>query len=150
MPNSWQLTIDCADPVPMTAFWAFALGYVSEPPPEGHPTWLAYWRHIGVPEEELVGHGGGSDSLVDPTGAGPRIWFQIVPEAKSGKNRLHLDLRASGGRSVPLPERRAQVEGRVAELIAAGANRLRTLDTAGVDHYAVTLTDPEGNEFCVN
>ena len=87
---------------------------------------------------------------MDPAGVLPRIWFQIVPEPKTVKNRLHVDVRASGGRSVPLPERRAQIEARVVELVAAGATRLRTLETEGLDHYGVTLTDPEGNEFCVH
>ena len=150
MAGTWQLTFDCANPTLMTTFWAFALGYESEPPPESFPTWLAYWRHIGVPEDELDEHDEGSDSLVDPAGVGPRIWFQIVPEPKTVKNRLHVDVRASGGRSVPLPERRAQIEARVAELVGAGATRVRTLETEGLDHYGVTLTDPEGNEFCVN
>jgi hypothetical protein len=73
-----------------------------------------------------------------------------VPEPKSVKNRLHLDLRASGGRADPLTVRRAAVDARADELVALGATRLRVLSTDGLDHYGVTLHDPEGNEFCIN
>lgn len=48
-----QLTIDCSDPQRMVAFWAEALGYAPEPPPDGHATWRAYWVSAGVPEAEL-------------------------------------------------------------------------------------------------
>ncbi len=133
----------------MTAFWSRALGYRLEDPPEGFADWLTYWRHIGVPEEELTA-GSGPDSLVDPAGVGPRIWFQIVPEAKTLKNRLHLDLEAGGGRTVPLAERTSRVDARVVELLALGATLMRVLSTDGMDHYGVVMADPEGNEFCVH
>lgn len=146
-----QLTIDCADPRRLVPFWAAALRYVPEPPPEGHATWTAYWRAIGVPEEELKdGAGELPESIVDPKGAGPRVWFQAVPEPKTVKNRLHLDLKVGGGRTVPLAVRRARVDGEVTRLTALGASVLRTMDEPdGMDYYAVVLQDPEGNEFCV-
>ncbi len=145
-PVPFQVTVDCADPARLTRFWAFALGYVVPPPPDGAADWSAYWRSIGVPEDELDD---GDDRLVDPTGRGPAIWFQRVPEPKRAKNRLHLDLDVGGGRSVPRGLRRDRVEARTAELLGAGARRLRTLDAPGVDSYAVVLADPEGNEFCL-
>ncbi len=144
---TFQITVDCADPDRLARFWAAALGYEPEPPPDGYDDWDAYWREVGVAEDEL---GGGVDRIVDPTGAGPRIWFQLVPEPKVVKNRWHLDIRASGGRATPLDERRAAIDARVDELVALGATRLRVLSTEGLDHYGVTLHDPEGNEFCVN
>ncbi|MFJ6410038.1 VOC family protein [Streptomyces hydrogenans] len=146
-----QLTVDCADPRRLVPFWAEALRYVPEPPPEGHASWRAYWAAIGVPEEEL-GDGAGDlpESLVDPAGVGPRVWFQQVPEPKTGKNRLHLDLKVGGGRAVPLAVRRARVDGEVARLTALGATVLYAMDEPdGMDSYAVVLQDPEGNEFCV-
>ncbi|WP_432017285.1 VOC family protein [Streptomyces hydrogenans] len=146
-----QLTVDCADPRRLVPFWAEALRYVPEPPPEGHASWRAYWAAIGVPEEEL-GDGAGDlpESLVDPAGVGPRVWFQQVPEPKTGKNRLHLDLKVGGGRAVPLAVRRARVDGEVARLTAIGATVLYAMDEPdGMDYYAVVLQDPEGNEFCV-
>ncbi|GAA3050808.1 VOC family protein [Streptomyces roseofulvus] len=146
-----QLTIDCADPGRLVPFWAEALRYVPEPPPQGYASWRAYWAASGVPEEEL-GDGAGDlpESLVDPAGAGPRVWFQQVPEPKTVKNRVHLDLKVGGGRGVPLAVRRARVDGEVARLTALGATVLRTMDEPhGMDYYAVVLQDPEGNEFCV-
>ncbi|MEU6932639.1 VOC family protein [Streptomyces sp. NPDC046385] len=146
-----QLTIDCADPRRLVVFWAEALRYVPEPPPEGHPSWQAYWRAIGVPEDELTdGAGELPESIVDPKGVGPRVWFQAVPEPKTAKNRLHLDLKVGGGRTVPLARRRERVDAEVARLTALGASILYTMDEPdGMAYYAVVLRDPEGNEFCV-
>jgi len=120
---------------------------VLEPAPDGYEGWDAYWRAVGVPEDEL---GQGEDCIVDPTGAGPRIWFQEVPEPKTMKNRIHLDVRASRGRRDPLNRRRTDIDARAEELIALGATRVRILSTEGLDHYGVVMQDPEGNEFCVN
>jgi catechol 2,3-dioxygenase-like lactoylglutathione lyase family enzyme len=151
---TWQLTIDCADPAAMVRFWAPVLGYVVQPPPAGHTTWNDYYLSLGVPAEELDLTADGSDRLADPSGAGPTIWFQPVPEAKQGKNRLHFDvyLPAGGRRSGELAD---EIERRVAELEAAGAGVLRRYpadfpeaDVPG--HYAVMMSDPDGNEFCVS
>jgi hypothetical protein len=62
---------------------------------------------------------------------------------------VHLDLKISGGRAVPLPERRARIEAEATRLEALGATRLRVLSADGLDHYGVVMQDPEGNEFCV-
>ena len=145
--TSFQIVVDCANPDPLARFWAAALGYVLEPAPDGYDGWDAYWRAVGVPEDEL---GQGEDCIVDPTGAGPRIWFQEVPEPKTMKNRIHLDVRASRGRRDPLNRRRTDIDARAEELIALGATRVRILSTEGLDHYGVAMQDPEGNEFCVN
>jgi catechol 2,3-dioxygenase-like lactoylglutathione lyase family enzyme len=150
MGTTLQITIDCADPSRLVRFWSTALGYRAEPPPAGFPTWNAYYRSIGVAEDELDPDGDGSDRLVDPAGLGPRIWFQVVPEPKTVKNRLHLDLGVSGGRGVPLPTRRARVDAEVDRLVAAGATRVGRVPAEGVDHYGVVMRDPEGNEFCVH
>ena len=91
----YQLVIDCTAADPLARFWAEALRYVVEPPPAGFDSWDDYYRSLGVPEDEL---GMGVDSIVDPKGEGPRIWFQVVPEKKSIKNRFHIDVRASAGR----------------------------------------------------
>lgn len=147
MAARFQLVIDCADPEPLARFWAAALGYELERPPEGFADWDAYWRDVGLPEEEL---GLGADRIVDPEGHGPRIWFQVVPERKSVKNRLHLDIAAGGGRAVPIETRRQRVDAEAARLVALGAERVRALEDEGVDHYAVAMRDPEGNEFDVN
>jgi len=144
-----QIAIDCAEPQRLVPFWCEALGYVVEPPPENFPSWNDYWRHVGVPDDELPTDTDAADSIVDPNGVGPRVWFQVVPESKSVKNRVHLDLKVSGGRTVPLPERRERIEAEAARLEALGASRLRVLAADGLDHYGVVMQDPEGNEFCV-
>ncbi|SDK53935.1 hypothetical protein SAMN05216298_0463 [Glycomyces sambucus] len=145
-----QLVIDCADPQRMVAFWAPALNYVPEPPPAGHATWRAYWTAIGVPAEELPpGSGDLPESIVDPTERGPRVWFQQVPEPKTGKNRWHFDLKVGGGRDVPVAVRAERVDATVQRLVAAGATLLRVNDQPDTGHYAAALLDPEGNEFDV-
>jgi hypothetical protein len=145
----FQLVIDCADPNRLAGFWREALGYVTEPVPDGFANWKDYWVSRGVPEDE-AGEEDWEDSIIDPEGHGPRIWFQQVPEVKTIKNRLHLDIAASGGRAVPLETRKVRVREKVDRLVALGATVTRTHDTPGLDHYAITLGDPEGNEFCVN
>jgi len=147
MAVPFQLVIDCTDPEPLARFWAEALGYVPEPPPEGFATWDAFYRDLGVPEEEL---GVGVDSIVDPDGRGPRIWFQVVPDRKAVKNRLHIDIGASGGRALPLEERTRNVDAEAARLAALGATFVAVIDSEGLDHYAVAMRDPEGNEFDIN
>ena len=151
MVTTWQLTIDCADPQRLVTFWCEALGYVPEPAPEGWDSWLAYWRSLGIPEEDLEGAEEGSGAIVDPTGRFPRIWFQPVPEGKAGKNRLHLDVNLTGGQLVmpDLDQRRALVEAEVERLVGLGASIAYRNAPEGANYHAVTLLDPEGNEFCV-
>jgi Glyoxalase-like domain len=56
----------------------------------------------------------------------------------------------SGGRHVPMAVRRQRVTGRAERLADAGATRLRVLEQDGMDHFAIVMQDPEGNEFCVH
>ncbi|GHJ47706.1 glyoxalase [Catellatospora sp. TT07R-123] len=144
----FQLTIDCAEPDRLVPFWAAALGYRAQDPPAGHASWRDFYLSVGVPAEEL-GDSDCVDRLVDPTGAGPAIWFQIVPERKTLKNRLHLDVMVGGGRSVPVAVRRERVDAKVAELMRLGATELHRNDDDANGQYGITLADPEGNEFCV-
>lgn len=77
----------------------------------------------------------------------PRIYFQRVPEGKTAKNRLHLDLNV-GGRDVPLETRKQLVNAEVARLKALGATDERgAMEREG--EYWVRMNDPEGNEFCI-
>jgi hypothetical protein len=147
MAVSSQLVIACADPEPHARFWAAALGHELEPPPDGCPSWDEYWRDVGVPEDEL---GIGADCIIDPAGRGPRIWFQVVPERKAAKNRLHLDIGVSGGRAGPIQTRRQRVDAEAARLAGLGAVLVGVLSTEGLDHYGVAMKDPEGNEFDIN
>lgn len=149
MATPIQLVIDCHDATAQARFWATALHYELADPPGGHASWHAFYRSIGVPEEELTGPDE-ADRIVDPDGVGPRFWFQEVPERKTVKNRLHLDLGIGGDRDVPRAARKERVDAEVARLLEAGATVAWTHDDPGVDHYAVTMRDPEGNEFCVH
>jgi len=147
MASRFQLVIDCTDPEPLVHFWAAALGYVLEPPPDGFASWDAYRRDLGVPEDEL---GGGADRIVDPDGKAPPIWFQMVPERKAIKNRWHIDLGVGGARRVPIETRRQRIDAEAARLAGLGAVLVGAHDTEGLDHYAVAMRDPEGNEFDIN
>ena len=147
MPVRFQLVIDCADPDRLARFWAAALGYVLAPVPAGFDSWNDFYRDLGVPEKELVD---GADRISDPDGHGPEIWFHAVPEAKAGKNRLHLDIHAGGGWNVPVGTRKQRVDAEATRLAALGATIFGALSEEGLDHYAVGMKDPEGNEFDIN
>jgi Glyoxalase-like domain len=143
MPLSFQVTIDCADPAALAEFWAAALGYVLDPPPQGFASWPEALKAWDVPESEW----GSASAVVDPTGVGPRVFFQRVPEAKVVKNRVHLDVRASGGPGTPMDARRADVAAATDRLADLGATRHAAMEELG--SYWIVMTDPEGNEFCV-
>lgn len=149
VPVHWKLVIDAADPHAQADFWSAALGYTVEDnsalieqllgmgalPAEatldfhGRPAFrdLIAVRHPDDPYDTERG-----------TGLGRRILFQRVPEPKTGKNRLHLDLHPGEGRQADEVER----------LGALGANILR--DVKEPSGAWVVMADPEGNEFCVH
>ena len=147
MPVRFQLVIDCADPDLLARFWAAALGYELAAVPSGFATWNDFYRDLGVPEEELVD---GADRISDPEGHGPSIWFHVVPDAKAVKNRMHIDIHASGERTDPIATRRKRVDAEATRLAGLGATITGALDEEGLDHYAMGMTDPEGNEFDIN
>jgi hypothetical protein len=139
-----QVTFDAADPQALAAFWGETLGYVEQPPPEGFDGWEAWAEANGMPREDWDKY----DARVDPDGAGPRLYFQRVPEPKTAKNRVHLDLAVGGGRGTPPEELRRNIAAAVERAVAAGATKVREVDER--DEYWVVLQDPEGNEFCMH
>jgi hypothetical protein len=143
MGVSFQLTFDANDPARLAEFWALALGYVMQPPPEGFADWDEWARAMGIPEENWDD----ARALVDPEEVGPRIFIQKVPEGKTAKNRLHLDINAGGPRDTPPDERKARVAETVRRLLAAGATEVGPMEQR--DEYWVVMQDPEGNEFCI-
>ncbi|MFQ6173334.1 VOC family protein [Oryzobacter sp. R7] len=139
-----QVVIDAADPGALAQFWAAVLaprGYAVRAPPGDFPDWPAFLRAQGVPEERF------NDASALEAPGQPRIFFQRVPEPRTGKNRVHIDLLGGGGPSVALEEQRRRVAAEVARLEALGATRVDEHTELGT-HW-VTMRDPEGNEFCV-
>jgi len=126
MAVMWTLGCDASDPHTIARFWALALGYISEP---------------GYDEP----HGA---SIIDPEGKGPAIGFLRVPEGKTSKNRMHIDIRVAGDPPWNMPERTVAIRSKVDQLVGAGATRVRDeLYDGALGH--VVMLDPEGNEFCV-
>jgi hypothetical protein len=128
-----QITVDARDPRRLAAFWAVALGYVLQPP---QPGYLIRTANSADAYEQYT-------AIIDPTGAGPRLLFQRVPEPKTIKNRVHLDVNAGHGAG----DRQAAVRRHVAHLQAAGATVLHERDEP--TGWWIVMADPEGNEFCL-
>lgn len=148
-----QITFDAHDPRVLAQFWAEALGYeVPGPPgvelPEGDDPWAAwdaFLDRIGVPE----GQRNAKAAVEDPDGTRPRVFFQQVPEGKTAKNRVHLDLRVAPG--LQGDERMAALEAACERLVALGATRGRRFEPAPpLEAGFITMLDPEGNEFCLD
>ena len=107
------LVLDCQDPNVVAAFWAGALDYVS------------------------VGEAGAYVMLLPNGRPGPKLLLQQVPEAKTVKNRMHLDIDAT------------DIEAEAARLEALGARRVAADPIHEHDTNWILMADPEGNEFCV-
>lgn len=144
MVTKWTLTIDCAHPARLAAFWKVALEYVDAPAPQGFATWQEWQTHFGIPEDEW----GDGAYIDDPDGTRPSVSFLKVPEPKVSKNRVHLDVQVGGGRSEPWEVRWPRVAEAVHRLTAAGATVLREYAQDGTPDH-VMMADPEGNEFCL-
>ena len=143
MATSVQVTFDCADPDRLATFWAEALGYRKQDPPPGFATWPEFPAANGVPEDQWDS----ASAVIDPDGVGPRLFFQKVPEPKTAKNRMHLDVNVGGDHATPVAERKARVAATAERLVALGATRLGEHEQLG-EHWIV-MADPEGNEFCL-
>ncbi|AZM73619.1 VOC family protein [Streptomyces sp. G3] len=137
-----QITFDCASPERVGRFWCEVLGYVAASPPEGFATWDDY--NGSLPAEDRDAWFGCSD----PSGVGPRLYFQRVPEGKVAKNRVHLDVRAGTG--LVGDERLATLEAECARLVALGAVKQRVLPADEENESCIVMQDVEGNEFCLD
>jgi predicted enzyme related to lactoylglutathione lyase len=107
------LVLDCTDPAELGRFWSEALGYTA------------------------LGGAGNYVMLVDPDGVRPKLLLQEVPEAKTVKNRMHLDIETS------------DVDSEATRLESLGARRTETGVRSEHGSNWVIMADPEGNEFCV-
>ena len=144
MAYSFQIVVDSADPHNQADWWAETLGWETEPTDEGFiRNMVAQGR---ARESDTLTHRG---TLMWKSGAAiravgdaehrtsPRILFQCVPEPKTVKNRLHLDVRVGD-------EDKAEVRAR---LESRGATFLWEASEGPFSWY--TMADPEGNEFCI-
>jgi len=137
-----QITFDCASPERVGRFWCEALGYVAPPTPDGFATWDDY--SLSLPPEDRDSWFAASD----PTGVGPRLYFQRVPEGKVVKNRVHLDVRVGTG--LVGAERLAAFEAECTRLVALGAVRGQLLLADEENESCQNMQDVEGNEFCLD
>ncbi len=138
-----QVTFDCADPRGLSLFWNEVLGYELPAPPPGFESWDAFAASL-PPEQRNA-----ASASQDPDGAGPRLFFQQVPEGKQVKNRVHLDVRAAPG--LQGEERMAALEAEAERLVALGAARLERHEPAPpMSGGHLVMADPEGNEFCLD
>ena len=124
MAKPLQVALDCSNPAKLAEFWASALDY----------------------EVVRVSEDGERAFLSDPEGKGPTLLLHRVPEAKTVKNRMHLDVYVSPWVSPPA-EAKPIVDAVSERLRAMGATELRTFEKP--DDYFVVMSDPEGNEFCI-
>ena len=153
MSATVQVTIDAHDPRALSVFWKEVLGYVHPAPPgvelapgaDPLQAWDEFLEANDVPLELR----NSSSALEDPNGIGPRIFFQQVPEPKTAKNRMHLDVRTAT--ELRGEERMAALEARCEELVALGGRRLaRQEPEPPLSIGFVVMADPEGNEFCLD
>lgn len=153
MSRDFQVTFDAHDPRALSSFWREVLGYVHPGPPgvdlpEGADplaAWDDFLAGMGVPEDQRNTR----SALEDPDGRRPRLFFQQVPEGKTAKNRVHLDVRAAPG--LEGDERMAALEAECDRLVALGAKRARRFEPEPpMSTGFIVMTDPEGNEFCLD
>ncbi|MET8703587.1 MULTISPECIES: VOC family protein [unclassified Kitasatospora] len=143
MPSvkKFQVTFDCAEPTRLARFWCEVLGYVASPP-DGFATWDDFDRSESPDKEPQY------FACTDPTGEGPRVLFQRVPEGKVVKNRLHLDVRAGTG--LVGEERLATLKAERDRLVALGAVCLYVMEADGENESCIVMQDIAGNEFCLD
>ncbi|MBY8879141.1 VOC family protein [Actinacidiphila acidipaludis] len=140
--KQFQVTFDCAQPERVARFWCEVLGYVAPPPPEGFDTWDAYNASLPADKQDAW------FACSDPTGVGPRLYFQRVPEGKVVKNRVHLDVRVGTG--LVGEDRLAVLKAECARLEALGAVCVQVLVADEENESCIAMQDVEGNEFCID
>ncbi len=142
MSHSLQIVIACEDPTRLSEFWAPALGYIPEPPPEGFETWEEFADAVGIPAEMRNDIG----AVVDPDGRGPRVLFERYDGGQPNQ-RVHFDLNAIP-EGVEEEQRKALLAEERVRLEALGASFKREA-TGIAGEFWIEMFDPEGNWFCV-
>jgi catechol 2,3-dioxygenase-like lactoylglutathione lyase family enzyme len=143
MSVTFHVTFDAHDPEKLADFWTTVLDYELQDPPKGFDTWEQFGEHIGMPRErrhDLI-------AIVDPDDEkSSRVLFQKVPEDKTVKNRVHLDVHVSAGASDD-DEAWRRVLAAVDKLVATGATVVG--ENNEPNGRCMVMRDPEGNEFCL-
>ena len=149
MSRHVQVTFDAHDPRALSAFWREVLDYIHPAPPgvelpEGadpFAAWDEFLERAGVPQDQRHS----SSAVEDPDGQGPRLFFQQVPEDKTAKNRVHLDVRAAP--DLQGAERMAALEAECQRLIALGATRFCCfLFEPPLSAELIMMTEKESND----
>jgi hypothetical protein len=140
MARRVQVTFDATDPHELARWWAALLGYQIV---DVHDLVTRLLANGDVGDAEVVRIAGrlflaGAVAATDPDGSGPRLFFQRVPEPKTAKNRVHLDLPVAEG----------ELDAEVERLCASRATLTGYNTYPG--HRSATMRDPEGNEFCLH
>jgi glyoxalase superfamily protein len=143
MAYEFQVTQDSADPHTLADWWAETLGWEVEPSDEAFIRRMVAEGHASddqtkVHDGTLVWKEGAAIRHPEGLERAPRLLFQLVPEEKTVKNRMHLDVRIGVD----------DVAAAVGKLTARGAKFLH--EGRQGPHSWVTMADPEGNEFCVS
>ena len=150
MPKTIQITFDAHDPKALALFWLDVLDYSVDPPPGGSyggvdetiAAWADFVDKAGVTDNNT------QFAISDPTGAGPRLFFQKVDDPKASKNRVHIDVRSAQG--LKGDERMDALEAEAVRLVEKGATRLQRFDPDAMEAGWIVMADPEGNEFCLD
>ena len=129
MTSLHDIVFDCVHPGSLARFWAAVLDGYDVAPYDGAE--IERLRAMGI--DDVMDDPG---VLVEGPAEAPRLYFQLVPEGKVGKNRLHFDLRCD------------DLEAEVARLVGLGATVAWDI-VLDAGYRNATLRDPEGNEFCV-
>jgi hypothetical protein len=137
-----QVTFDCASPRAVAEFCKATLGYVDLPVPPGFDSWDAFDASRPVERQ------GSGSSCEDPDGIGPRLFFERVPEGKTVKNQVHLDVLVAGG--LTGDDRIAALEAEAARLVPLGGRRMHLRPADEENKACLVMQDVEGNEFCLD
>jgi hypothetical protein len=135
----------CDDPDALARFWAAALEYVLQPPPEGFESWDDFAEAVNIPVERR----NDISAVVDPKGEGPRLLFERWDGGGPNK-RVHIDVNAVGraGAEMTDDERRSRLAAERKRLETLGATFGREA-TGMAGEIWIEMYDPEGNWFCV-
>jgi hypothetical protein len=137
-----QIVIACDDPARLAGFWAAALDYVLQPPPNGFDTWEEFADDVGIPDENR----NDISAVVDPSGLGPRVLFERY-DGGAPNQRVHVDIN-SVGQDVPSEVRPALLAAERVRLEALGATYKSEASGMAGESW-IEMYDPEGNWFCV-